>query len=188
MLTNRLDFYNSEKWKKVKRLAIERATGKDGFVYDELNGDRIILKGDIIAHHVIELTDENVDDYSISLNLENIKVVSFAHHNQLHNRFGGTNTKSVIWVYGMDVESCNAFVESHATASDLICSVDRLRHACCFSDERNKATDRAVFILRDALLDAFYTRAGHWITGWIVSKEIDNRMASKLSAELVCID
>ena len=88
MFNKAVEFYNGKAWKLVKRQAIDRATGPDGFVYDEISGEKIVKKGDIIVHHVVELTDENVDDFSVSLNLDNLRVVSFDHHNQIHNRFG----------------------------------------------------------------------------------------------------
>lgn len=180
VLQNGFSFYNSERWRAVKRQAIERATGEDGFVYDEIDGSRIIKAGDIIVHHVIELTDDNVNDYNISLNLDNLKVVSFAHHNQIHARYGAREyNKVVYWCYGDDAQD---FVARNATELDIICNIQRLREACCISASRNKATDKVVFQLRDCLYDIIYTRSGKWRYAFIVTDILDERIALRLNA------
>lgn len=182
----RLDFYNGSEWKILKKQMIERATREDGFVYDELNGERIIMKGDIIVHHLAELTDDNVNDVAVSLNPDNLRVVSFRHHNEIHSRFGATPRKNVYWVYG-DGEAYDV-VNAHCTDEDIIVDIGRIRKAVSFSGERKKATDSAVFAARDAVLDCIYTRRGKWSNAWIVSREIDMRMAIQLDAYPIEVD
>ena len=176
----RLDFYNGAEWKILKKQMIERATKSDGFVYDELNGERIIMKGDIIVHHLVELTDDNINNVEVSLNPDNLRVVSFRHHNELHSRFGATPRKKVYWLFGAG--DAYPFINEHSTQEDIIVDIGRIRRAVSFSDERKKATDAAVFAARDAVLDCIYTRRGKWLNAWIVSREIDERMAIQLDA------
>ena len=69
-------------------MLIHQRTKPDGVLYDELNGQPLIKAYDIIAHHKQQLTVQNVNDYSISLNPDNIMLVSMRSHNEIHKRFG----------------------------------------------------------------------------------------------------
>ena len=81
-------FYKSLKWEKfIETLRIERANA-DGVVICEHCGQPIIKKYDCIGHHIEELTDDNVNDVMISLNPNNIKLIHFKCHNEIHKRFG----------------------------------------------------------------------------------------------------
>ena len=180
MFNNTSQFYRSKEWEVVKRQAIERAMGKDGFVYDEINGEPITKQGDIIVHHIVPLTDDNVSDYDISLNLDNLKVVSFKHHNELHHRFGAVQRQLIYWVYGEgDIDD---WLEGKFERDDIILSINRLRYAICDSEERSKATDNLVFGLRDCVLDMILTRRGKWNNAFIVTRYLDERICERLGA------
>ena len=60
------DFYRSKEWEEFRLCLIEERRAADGFVYDEVTGKRILKAYDIIAHHKIELTLENVNDANIA--------------------------------------------------------------------------------------------------------------------------
>ena len=180
MFNNTSQFYRAKEWESVKRQAIERAMGKDGFVYDEINGEPITRQGDIIVHHVIPLTDDNVNDYDISLKLDNLKVVSFKHHNELHHRFGAVQRQLIYWVYGEG--DINDWLEGKFERDDIILSINRLRYAICDSEERSKATDSLVFGLRDCVLDMILTRRGKWNNAFIVTRYLDERICERLGA------
>ena len=60
----------------------------------------IVSKYDCIGHHITHLTKENVNDYNISLNPDNVILVHHKCHNQIHNRFNGYKKKRVFLVYG----------------------------------------------------------------------------------------
>lgn len=180
MFNSTSQFYRTKEWEAVKRQAIERAMGKDGFVYDEINGEPITKQGDIIVHHVVPLTDDNVNDYDISLNLDNLKVVSFKHHNELHHRFGAIQRQLIYWVYGEG--DINDWLEGKFERDDIILSINRLRYAICDSEEWSKATDSLVFGLRDCVLDMILTRRGKWNNAFIVTRYLDERICERLGA------
>ena len=95
------EFYTSREWRAFREQLIHERTNKaDGILYDEHSGEPLIKRYDIIAHHKIELTIYNVNDYSISLNPDNIMLVSMKSHNEIHARFGYMQGKKVYYVYG----------------------------------------------------------------------------------------
>lgn len=72
-------FYNSTAWRKVsKKMKVDV-----GYVCNRCKwfGD---FK-DMITHHVIYLTDTNVDDYEVSLNEDNLEVICIQCHNKEHS-------------------------------------------------------------------------------------------------------
>ena len=80
------NFYTSDKWRGlVDRLKMERLNA-DGDLICEHCGQPIVRKYDCIGHHVVELTDENVNNYTVSLNPENVKLIHFRCHNEIHQR------------------------------------------------------------------------------------------------------
>ncbi|MGN0768453.1 MAG: hypothetical protein ACI4M8_03755, partial [Christensenellales bacterium] len=62
------DFYRSKEWADFRQVIIAERTRADGFVYDEVTGKPIVKAYDLILHHKIELTLENVNDCNITLN------------------------------------------------------------------------------------------------------------------------
>lgn len=77
-------FYNSDEWKKFrKQLISERINKADGILYDEFDGKPLIQSYDIVLHHKKPLTMQNVNDYSVSFNRENIMIVSQRSHNEI---------------------------------------------------------------------------------------------------------
>ena len=81
------EFYRSKEWADFRAFLIAERMAADGFVYDEITGKPIVKAYDIILHHKIELTLENVNDVNITLNPDNIQIVSFKTHNEIHNRY-----------------------------------------------------------------------------------------------------
>lgn len=82
------EFYTSKEWRELRAQLIFERTGTDGILRCEHSGQPLLHSYEIIAHHKIELTLQNVNDYSISLNPENIMLVSLDSHNEMHARFG----------------------------------------------------------------------------------------------------
>ena len=94
------DFYHSKEWADFRQLIINERTRDDGYIYDEVTGKPILRPYDIILHHCHTfLTEENVNDRMISLNPENIQVVSHRTHNALHEKLG-YKRKEIFLVYG----------------------------------------------------------------------------------------
>lgn len=165
----RLDtFYKSKEWTGlVERLKLERVNDK-GQLICEYCGKPIVKKYDCIGHHVEELTEENVNDYSVSLNPENIKLIHFRCHNKIHGRFDGFY-QSVYLVYGSPCSGMVEWVEGVAEPDDLILYIDRIWE--CLATGGRKKPNRIkanVFGVRDCIMDQIRTRTGRWRNAYVV--------------------
>ena len=171
-------FYHSRKWEEfVKLLRIQRAV--NGVVICEECGQPILKSYDCIAHHTIELNEDNVEDATISLNPEYIKLIHFRCHNKLHHRFGYAQRKhkTVNLVYGAPCSGKTTFVASVAEPADLILDIDKLWAAVradkCGEYEKPNELKNVVFSMRDNLLDTIHTRYGKWDNAYIIHELTD---------------
>lgn len=167
-------FYYGKKWKKfVECLKIER-TAPDGNLYCEHCGKPIVRQYDCIGHHITELTEENVSDPAIALNPDNVVLIHFRCHNELHERFGyrGSIIKQVYIVYGAPCSGKSAWVDSVANRDDLILDIDRLwtavKASACEPFQKPDALKAIVFDLRDCILQDIRTRRGKWRNAYII--------------------
>ena len=165
-------FYHSRKWESfTKQIRLERATA-EGYVICEHCGKPILKPYDCIAHHVTELTEQNVGDVSIALNPDNIKLIHFRCHNELHKRFGFNRRpiKKVYIVFGAPCSGKTSFVEENAGDNDIILEIDRLYQGITKSGvhELPQAVKSNVFKLRDSMLDMIATRYGAWENAYII--------------------
>lgn len=162
-------FYKSKQWEGlVNRLKLERLND-EGQLICEHCGKPITRKYDCIGHHKIELTEDNVNDYQISLNPDNIMLIHFKCHNMIHQRFEGF-VQRVYLVYGSPCAGKSTWVQSVANDDDLIVDIDKLWEAVCLSDRHNKPNrlKSNVFGLRDCLIDQIRTRAGMWRNAYVI--------------------
>lgn len=188
-------FYQSDAWcSLVARLRLER-TGADGLLLCEHCGRPITRKYDCIGHHVIELTDDNVNDATVALNPDNVKLIHFRCHNAIHQRFGASaSMRRVYLVYGPPCAGKTTWVRENANADDLILDIDKLWEAVCTSDRRHKPPRlrENVFGLRDCMIDMIRVRAGKWRNAFVVGtyplRTDRDRMTGLLGAEPVFID
>lgn len=193
------DFYNSKEWERFRKIVIAERMRADGAIIDEVTGDPITKRYDVILHHKIELTDDNFRDASIALNPDNIMIVSFKTHNMLHARFGynGKQCKQVFIVYGAPCSGKTTYVKENATADDLVLDIDRLwsavRAESCGAYDKPDAVKSAVFAARDAILEGIRTRCGKWVNAYVIGgypmQGERERMQDKLGADkLIHID
>ena len=167
-------FYKSRRWEQfVRQLRLER-TGSDGFVLCEHCGKPIVKQYDCIGHHKEELTVDNVDDANISLNPDNVILVHFKCHNEIHKRFGVAERlkQNVFIVYGAPCAGKTTWVNSVAESGDLIVDMDRLWNAVraesCGAFEKPNEIKSNVFGLRDCLIDMIRVRRGKWRNAYII--------------------
>lgn len=171
-------FYKSRRWESfIKRLRLDRARA-DGLVICEHCGKPIIKAYDCIGHHKEELTLDNVDDAAISLNPDNVSLVHFRCHNEIHKRFGfgdgGAHriVQNVFIVYGAPCSGKTTWVNSVAEKGDLILDIDRLWNAIraetCGAFEKPNELITNVFGLRDCMLDMIRVRRGKWHNAYII--------------------
>lgn len=192
-------FYKSLKWEKfIEALRIERAN-TDGVVLCEHCGKPIIKKYDCIGHHIEELTDDNVNDVTISLNPQNIMLVHFKCHNEIHKRFGYAEKQAqrVYIVYGSPCSGKTSFVSEVAEHGDIVLDINKLWSAIradkCNDNEKPNELKQNVFALRDALIDMIKVRRGRWNNAYIVGgyplQGERERLAEIVSADkLIFID
>lgn len=187
-------FYKSQKWREMlKRLKAERVN-EQGFVICEHCGKPIVKAYDCIGHHKIELTEENVNDYDISLNEENIQLIHHKCHNEIHERFGYNPVKKIYIVYGSPCAGKREYVEQIAGKDDLILDIDSIYTAISINKRYTHSSklSRNVFVIRDCMLDMIKTRTGRWnkafvIGGYPYANERE-RLSEVLGAELLYIE
>ena len=195
MFKSLAEFYNSDEWRRFRaELIHSRVNSADGILYDEFNGKPLLNSFDIIAHHKTPLTMQNVNDFSISLNPENIMLVSHRSHNEIHARFGFGRGRKVYLVHGAPCSGKTSFVNSIKGNSDLLIDVDNIWQ-CITGGERYfkpNALKQDMFAVRDCLIDRVKHRVGNWETAWIVSSEAfktpREELAKRCGAELIHID
>ena len=189
------EFYTGDEWREFRAVIIAQRTKPDGFVYDEVTGKRIIKAYDIILHHKIELTLDNVNDVNITLNPDNIQIVSFKTHNAIHNRFG-TWTRHIYLVYGCPLAGKKSYVRERAGIHDLTVSIDDI-YTCISNNppyvKSGRLTDN-MFAVRNCLLDQIKTRYGKWVNAFIIGgkeyayKGARERFCREYGAEPIFID
>ena len=177
-------FYCSKAWRDLSfRLKIERG-GKC-----ERTGEVFADMSQLIAHHKIELTEDNVDDPNISLNPNNIEIISFNEHNKEHRRFG--YKQNVYIVYGSPLSGKTTLVRELMSYGDLVLDIDSLWQAVTFQPAHVKPKNVRfnIFKLRDEMLDQIKMRYGGWYDAYIIGGYPDKyereRLAQTLGAELI---
>lgn len=188
------NFYKSKEWLDLlEQLKLERVNS-EGEIICEHCGRPIVKKYDCIGHHKIELTEANVNNYDISLNKENIILIHFKCHNQIHERFGYEPPKKVYIVYGSPCSGKSTWVHENATKDDLVLDIDKIWECVSVCDKLHKPNrlKANVFGVRDTLLDQIRTRTGQWKKAFVVGGYpllMDRqRLADRLGAELIYIE
>lgn len=193
MMYTRGSFYRSDEWANLrKRLMLERVN-ENGELLCAHCGKSILKSYDCIAHHKQELTEENVNDFTISMNPENIELIHHRCHNIEHHRFEGFR-QEVFLVYGAPCAGKTTWVRSVAAPDDLIVDIDALWECVCLSDKyhKPKRLRQNVFALRDTLIDQIRTRSGMWSSAYIVGgyplRSDRDRLCDLLGAVPIFID
>lgn len=187
------EFYTSKEWQDFRQVIIATRMQADGFVYDEITGKPIVKAYDIILHHKIELTLENVNDANITLNPDNIQIVSFRTHNEIHNRYGRW-TRHIYLVYGCPLAGKKTYVQDRAGLHDLIIDTDKI-YACISNNplyiKSGRLYDCKEAVER-ALLDCVKYKLGKWTNAFIIGgypfKLDRERTAREYGAECIYID
>lgn len=193
MFNNLSEFYRSKEWEEFRQVVIAERVREDGFIYDEVTEKPIVKAYDIILHHKTELTEENVFDYNISLNPENIMIVSHKTHNIIHNKLG-YSMREVFLVYGAPCSGKHTWVRDNMNEGDLIVDIDNI-WMCVSGLNRFQKPNRLksiVFKQRDSLIDSVKYRFGKWNNAYILGgyalQSERERLCRDLGAREVFID
>ena len=186
-------FYRSRQWESLLRtLKLERVN-EDGELICAHCGKPITRAYDCIGHHVIELTEQNVSDASVSLNPDNIMLIHHRCHNEIHTRFG-YSAKKVYLVYGAPLSGKTSYVKENMRQGDLIIDMDNI-WACisgCDRYVKPKVLKSIVFHMRDELYDMVKMRVGKWNACWVIGgypyTHERERILDMLDAEPIFID
>lgn len=187
------NFYKSRQWEQlIAQIRIERQDA-DGNVICEHCGRPIVRRYDCIGHHKVELTEDNVNDYTVSLNPANVMLIHFKCHNRIHERFDGFR-QHVYLVYGAPCSGKTTYVSEIANDDDLILDVDKLWDAVCIGGAKDKPRrlKANVFGLRDCIVDQIRTRSGMWRNAFVIGgyplRTDRDRMCDLLGAVPIYID
>jgi predicted kinase len=179
-------FYASQKWVTFRLNLINERGNKCS------RCSKVIPKSvEIIGHHKVELTPENVNDYTISLNPDLVELICFKCHNKEHKRFGHQGERNVYLVYGPPMAGKKTFVRENMSRGDLVVDMDKLYAAVSmlpFYDKPDNLLTN-VRIIHNQLIDNIKTRYGKWNDAWIIGGYADKykreRLAEDLGAEII---
>lgn len=187
------DFYRTQQWRQLrKQLMLDRVEA-DGFLYCEHCRKPITRASSCIVHHKEPLTLENMRDWDIAYNPDNLALVHARCHNAIHERFGNGWTQKVYIVYGAPCSGKTSYVLENMTDKDIIIDMDRLYSAIGSGRMYDKPTEikDVIFHARNALYEAVQQRLGNWRTAWVVATlpyaKDRELLAERLGAELVYI-
>ena len=183
-------FYNSNQWRTLRQRLIVEAHFLCALCGDSYLKDSSLL----VAHHINELSPNNVTDPNVALNPRNIQIICRRCHDKIHRRFEFGGSRNVYIVYGSPCAGKNTFVNQVSQRGDLIVDFDAIMAAisgCDFHFHVN-ALKRNVFAVRDALIEQIRLRIGNWHDAYIIGgyprKLQREQLAAKLNAELIFID
>lgn len=185
------NFYRSKEWcLLIQHIRHDRLNG-EGLIICEYCGKPIIKEYDCIAHHKIYLTEDNVNDYSISLNPDNIMLVHHKCHNIIHDKLSYRGRK-VYMVYGAPMAGKETYVNGVKGDGDLIVNIDSIWQCVSGGDGKPNRLKSIVFGIRDYMLDSIKYRRGKWNNAYIIGGypliSERERLCKELGAEEIFIE
>ena len=144
----------------------------------------------LVAHHKIELTADNINNPNITLNADNIGILCIKCHNIESNRFA-VKSHQIYLVYGAPLSGKTTAVRQMMKRGDMVIDIDRLWQAislCPVYDKPNNLKFN-IFAVHNLLIDNIKTRYGKfndaYIIGGYANKFERERMASELGASML---
>ena len=205
------DFYRGEDWKQCKAQVLQQRLKADGTVICEHCGKPIVKgfnpaannnSGAIVFHHKIYLNNLNVNEANISINPDNIQIVHWKCHNEIHQRFGfsGTNNipeKKVYLITGASCSGKTTWVRERLQENDIVLDIDDIWQMVSGQPRYIKPNSLKpiVFRIREELKECIERGAGTWRNAFIIeslpSKQDRERQADRYKAfniEVITLD
>ena len=186
-------FYKSKEWQRLLKQLKHERVDDEGQIICEYCGKPIVKAYDMIGHHKEELTEDNVNDFNVSLNPENVAFVHHRCHNYIHNKLGYA-VREVFIVYGPPLAGKSTWVENNMAEGDLVVNIDDIWQ-CVSGCRRYVKPNRlkaVVFRIRDDMLDAVKYRYGRWNNAYIVGgyplQSERERLCKELGAREIFLD
>lgn len=176
----------------MSTLKIERAN-EDGEIICNYCGKPITRAYDIIGHHKTELTDENCNDYNISLNPDNVALVHHRCHNYIHNKFG-YKERQIFLIYGAPLSGKTSYVRESMNSGDLIIDMDNIWQCISGCDRYVKPNNlkSVAFKIRNELIECARYRNGKWRNVYIIGgypiQSDRERLCKELGAREIYIE
>ena len=165
------NFYQSKEWTTlVKSLRLDRVNDNGDIICDYCH-EPIVKSYDCIGHHTVELTDDNVNDVTISLNPDLIMLVHHRCHNRIHHKFHhGEDMRKVYLVYGSPLSGKTSWVKEVHSEGDLIVDIDDIWQCVsgCKRYVKPWQLKGIVFNCHDNLLESVKYRRGKWRNAYII--------------------
>lgn len=177
---NTAQFYRSNEWAAAKAQVLQQRVRSDGAVYCEHCGQPILKgfnpnannnAGAIVFHHKTYLTNYNVNDATISINPENIAILHWNCHNEIHERFtGGIPEKKVYLITGAPLSGKTTFARERIQPNDLILDIDDIWQTISGQPRYTKPNSlkSLVFAVREELKGLIGRGAGTWRNAFII--------------------
>lgn len=187
-------FYRSREWQKLLQQIKQERLDEDGQIICEECGRPIVRAYDIIGHHKTELTPENVNDYDISLNPENIALVHHRCHNIIHDKLGMKTTREVFLVYGPPLAGKTSWVKENKSEGDFVIDLDNIWESITGGPRYSKPPrlKAVAFKVRDTEIEAAKYRQGKWLNAYIIGgyplQGERERLAKELGAREIYIE
>jgi len=178
---NTAQFYRSKEWEDCKaQVTMERL--KDGVIYCEYCG-KVVYKSfnpnernnskAAVFHHKVYLNNVNVNDASISINPNNIAILHWQCHNEVHNRFNGSNNsieKKVYLVTGASCSGKTTFVRERVQEGDIVLDIDDIWQTVSGQPRYVKpnALKPIIFNIRNTLKEQIAQGVGNWRNAYII--------------------
>lgn len=194
---NTAQFYRSEDWANCKSQVLHQRIKSDGVVVCEHCGKPIVKgfnpteknnKTAIVFHHKIYLNNSNVNDASVSINPDNIAVLHWNCHNEIHQRFGfsgGNNIaeKKVYIITGASCSGKTSFVRERLELNDIVIDIDDIWQMVSGQPRYIKpnAVKPIVFKIRDEIKGMIARGTGTWRNAYIIES-----LPSKMDREREC--
>lgn len=182
-------FYASDEWMTLRRQLLNERD----YRCEQCDTQYLKDLSQINAHHKIELTVANVNDYHISLNPKNITLLCIRCHNIKHGRAVNVD-KHVYLVYGPPLSGITEYVTEHLNRGDLIVDMDMIYQAISGRPQYDKPGQLTgmAFAIHDLLIDKIATRTGKWFNAWVIGGYADKyrreQMIKRIGAEPVFME